>query len=73
MHPWLQALDLPLVAHCHRTYVPRRSTLFLTAGLRCRSIVMLESNAGYLQLHELLEAAGSRDMVCCRLMLRLQC
>lgn len=33
------------------------------AVLRCRSIVMLESNAGYLQLHELLQAAGSREKV----------
>lgn len=29
----------------------------------CRSIVLLESNAGYLQLHELLQSAGSREKV----------
>ena len=73
MHPWLQALGLPLVAHFHQAHVPRRCTLSFTAGMRCRSIVMLESNAGYLQLHELLQSAGSRDMVCCRLVLCLQC
>ncbi len=29
----------------------------------CRSVIILESNSGYLQLHELLQAAGHRGKV----------
>ena len=60
------------MSHVHQFHAPICCTLFLMAEMRRRSIVMLESNAGYLQLHELLQSAGSRDMVCCRLALCLQ-
>lgn len=34
-----------------------------------RSVIMLESNSGYLQLHELLQAAGHRGRVSLQLRL----
>ena len=54
------------VASIHDTLTSRCSrprSRHETPACYCRSIVLLESNAGYLQLHELLQSAGSRDKV----------